>query len=451
MDAWVGYAIALLLVAFYIGVVVALYRRGLIGPDKSFTLFAGFILMIKTQRGKGLLDRLGRHRRFFSAVGDAGIILAAAAMVTILAVLVLDATVALRTPASAAPTPQEALGLPGINPFIPIGYGLLALVIGVVLHELMHGVIARSQKIGVRSIGVLWLVVPIGAFVEQDDTEMNAAPRRQRARVASAGVLANLVLAVIFFLLLAGLVSTSVQARSNGVEIVQVVGGTPASALGLVPGDLITSVNGTATTTSTQLINALGATHANETIPIQYYAPSSSSLVTTTVTLESYEDYSHVPADATKGFLGVSPAFVTPAQLRTILVSPSSGPGGPLTGTIYWVVLPIAGLEPVAGATANEFTLSGPLAGLGSSGFWILANILYWLSWMNLLLGLSNALPLVPLDGGLIFRDFVASIGARVKKGWDGPTLDAFAGKMAVLSSVAVFLLLLWQFVAPHL
>jgi len=140
---------------------VALYRRGLIGPDKSFTLFAGFILMIKTQRGKGFLDRVGRFTRFWSWVGDAGVVLAAAAMVTIVAVLALDASVALREPASAAPTAQEALGIPGINPFIPIGYGLVALIIGVVLHEMMHGVIARSQKIGVKSIGILWLVIPV--------------------------------------------------------------------------------------------------------------------------------------------------------------------------------------------------------------------------------------------------------------------------------------------------
>ncbi|HKV90420.1 MAG TPA: site-2 protease family protein, partial [Thermoplasmata archaeon] len=95
--------------------------------------------------------------------------------------------------------------------------------------------------------------------------------------------------------------------------------------------------------------------------------------------------------------------------------------------------------------------ISGPLASLGTGGFWILANVLYWLSWMNLLLGLSNALPLFPLDGGLIFRDFVGALTARLKKEWDAPRLDAFAGRIAIASSIAVVLLLLWQFVAPRL
>lgn len=450
MNEWVGWAVGLGLVAAYAIFVVAMYRRGRIGPDKPLTLF-GPALMVKTQKGRGMLDRVGRFQRFWSVVGDAGLVLAALAMATILVVLVLDATVALRTPASAAPTPQEALGIPGINPFIPIGYGLIALVIGVVLHELMHGVIARSQKIGVKSIGILWLVIPVGAFVEQDDAEMNAAPRRKRGRVAAAGVLANLVLAVIFFLLVAAAVSTSVQPTADGVGLGAVVSGTPAASIGLHPGDVITSVNGTTTTTTVDLFNALALTHANQTVPISFYDPNVGGVVSRTVTLESLRDYTHVATDGSKGFLGVSPTFLTPTQLKSVLVNPGNGPGGPLAGVTYWVVLPIAGLSPVAGTTTTFYTISGPLAGLGVGGFWVLVNILYWLSWMNLLLGLSNALPLFPLDGGLLFRDFVASVTARLKKGWDAPRLDAFAGKVAVISSVAVVLLLLWQFVAPRL
>jgi len=450
VDAWVWWAIFVALVAGYTLAVVVLRRRKRIGPDRALSLY-GPALMIKTQRGKGFLDRVGRFERFWSVVGDAGIVLAAVAMVTIVAVLVLDATVALREPASAAPTPQEALGIPGINPFIPIGYGLVALILGVVLHELMHGVIARSQKIGVKSIGILWLVIPIGAFVEQDDAEMNAAPRRKRARVAAAGVFANLVLAVIFFTLLAALVSTSVQPAANGVELSQVVSGTPASALGLHPGDVIVSVNGTATTTATDLFNALAATHANQTVAIQYYDPNAGQTTVGSAKLEALSDYTHVASDRTKGFLGVSPSFLTPAQMKTVLANPTSAPGGPLVGATYWIVLPIAGLEPISGTTTGVFHISGPFAALGTGGFWILANILYWLSWMNLLLGMSNALPLFPLDGGLIFRDFVASGAARVKRGWDSARLDAFAGAAAIASSLAVVLLLLWQFVAPHL
>jgi membrane-associated protease RseP (regulator of RpoE activity) len=94
---------------------------------------------------------------------------------------------------------------------------------------------------------------------------------------------------------------------------------------------------------------------------------------------------------------------------------------------------------------------SGPLTGLGTDAFWVGANILYWLAWMNLLLGLSNALPLVPLDGGLLFRDFAASIAARWHRAWDAARLDAFGTRAVAYSSVIVLVLLVWQFVVPRL
>ena len=39
--------------------------------------------------------------------------------------------------------------------------------------------------------------------------------------------------------------------------------------------------------------------------------------------------------------------------------------------------------------------------------FWILMYIVYWTFWLNLVLGVSNALPAVPFDGGFLFRDGV--------------------------------------------
>ncbi|MGI0133239.1 MAG: site-2 protease family protein [Thermoplasmata archaeon] len=450
MDALTGWLIALLVTVGYAVAVVLLYRAGRIGPDRALSLF-GPALMIKTQRGRGMLERVGRFRRLWTVVGDLGILLAAVAMVGVVVVLLLDAAVAARIPASSAPSPQEALGIPGINPIIPVGYGLVALIVGVVLHELFHGVIARSQKIGVKSLGILWCVIPIGAFVEQDDAEMQAASRRKRDRVAAAGVLANFALTAVFFLLLAALLTSTVQPNATGVGISYVVPGTPAQNITLVPGDIVTSINGTSTTTNAELLNVLGSSRAGETMPITFYDVRSGATVATTVTLAPLSSYTGQSADASKGFLGVSPTFLPPAQLKSTLVYPLGSSNGPLVGSIDWLVLPLAGLEPVQGTSASFFHLTGPLAGADPGTFWIVVNLLYWLAWMNLLLGVSNALPLIPLDGGLLFRDFAASIAARVKRGWDEATLDRFGGRAAGVASVVVLVLLVWQFVAPHL
>jgi membrane-associated protease RseP (regulator of RpoE activity) len=444
VNPYLGYEIALGLVAAYFVVVYVLYRAGRLGPDRSLSLF-GPALMTKTRRGLSALDRWGRFRRFWSRVGDLGIVLAAIAMATIFALLILGAIASLRLSPSQAPPVSEALGLPGINPVIPLGYGIVALVVGIVLHEVMHGIIARSQKIGVKSLGILWFVVPVGAFVEQDDAEMLAAPRRQRDRVAAAGVLANFVLAVVFFAALSAMVASSVAPNASGVGVAYVQPNTPAANLTLVPGDIITAVNGTNTTTVSQFETALSHSSPGETVPFSYYSARLGRIVSATVVL------ARSPTVPGRGFLGVEVTALSPSELKQTLVWPFASDSGPLTGVVDWLVLPLAELEPVQGTTSTYFHVSGPLTGLGPDAFWVGANLLYWLAWMNLLLGLSNALPLFPLDGGLLFRDFAASFAARLKRGWSEVRLEQFAGRAVALSSVLVLVLLVWQFVVPRL
>ncbi|MCI4361466.1 MAG: site-2 protease family protein, partial [Thermoplasmata archaeon] len=275
LDPW---TIALVLVLLYAGVVFLLYRSGRLGGDHALSLF-GPALMIKTRRGRETLDRLGRFRRFWTIASDLGILLAALAMVTIVFILILDAILVSQVPASAAPSPQEALGIPGINPIIPIGYGLVALIVGVALDELAHG--------------ILWLVIPVGAFVEQDDEEMMKAPRRRRDRVAAAGVLANFGLALLFFVLLSGVLSAGVQPNANGVGIAAVVPLTPAANASLAPGDIITAINGTPTTTNTELLNLLADTTPNQTIALSYYSESQHASLVKQITLTSAETYTH--------------------------------------------------------------------------------------------------------------------------------------------------------------
>ena len=436
MDPYLGYEIALALIVLYGAIVYALHRAGRLGPDRSLSLF-GPALMTKTQRGRSLLDRWGRFSRFWSIVGDIGIALAAIAMAVIVVLLVIGAATSLRLTPQQAPSPQEALGLPGINPIIPLGYGLVALVIGIVLHELMHGIIARSQKIGVKSLGILWFVVPIGAFVEQDDTEMMAATRRRRDRVAAAGVLANFALALVFFLALSVLLAGSIAPNANGVGIALVESNSPAANATLAPGDIITAVNGTQTPTLALFESALAKTRPGESVAVTYYSASLGTTISTTLTLATN------PKNQSRGFLGVSVNTLTPAELKQVLVWPAGADAGPAAGTLDWLVLPLAGLEPVGGATLGYFHLTGVFAGADPGTFWLGANVLYWLAWMNLLLGLSNALPLFPLDGGLLFRDFAASFAARVRRGWTAARLDEFGGRAAAVSSVLVLVLLL--------
>jgi membrane-associated protease RseP (regulator of RpoE activity) len=444
VDPYLGYEIALAAVVVYGLVVYLLWRNGRIGADRSISLL-GPALMLKTGRGRAALDRWGRFVRFWTWVSDIGVALAALAMVAIVGLLVVGAIVSTHLTAAQAPSVSEAIGLPGINPIIPVGYGILALVVGIVLHELSHGVVARSQKIGVKSLGILWFVVPVGAFVEQDDADMNAASRRRRDRVAAAGVLANFVLAVVFFAALSGLVASSVTPNADGVGVAYVQANTPASHAGLGSGDIITQLNGTSTNTVPAFESAIARTVPNTTYSLVYYSAALGRLVPTSVNL-TWNTNNH-----SRGFLGVAVYGLTPGQLRQTLVWPFGSSSGPWVGAVDWLILPLATIEPIGSPTSEFFHFTGPLSGSSPDAFWIGANVLYWLAWMNLLLGLSNALPLVPLDGGLLFRDFTASIASRLRAGWTNAHLDEFGARAAVVSSFLILVLLAWQFVVPRL
>src|SRR3972149_7648072 len=73
---------------------------------------SGPILLLKTVRGREVLDRVAQRRRFWRVYGDLSIFFVFAAMVGITALLVWEATLVAGIPASRAPSPDPLLGPP---------------------------------------------------------------------------------------------------------------------------------------------------------------------------------------------------------------------------------------------------------------------------------------------------------------------------------------------------
>src|SRR5437763_16411113 len=221
-------------------VLYALQRRGLLEPRglQPSPPPAGPFLMWKTVRGRQWIDRLARPARFWRFFGDLAIVLGGITMVGTTLLLLLEST---RVPSSAVrgnpPSPELLLGLPGINPIIPLGYGIFGLAVAIILHEFSHGILARVAKIKIRSLGLIFLIFPIGAFVEPEEEELRALPRRDRARLFAAGPAMNIVLAVLFAVIFSSVMATSVQPVHDGVGIVAFPQNTPspAQAAGMQP------------------------------------------------------------------------------------------------------------------------------------------------------------------------------------------------------------------------
>ena len=96
--------------------------------------------------------------------------------------------------------PRANLLIPILNPFFPVTYGLIALIITLVVHEAGHGIVARVHKIKVESTGILlFLGIPVGAFVNIEQELLAKASLKQKSGILTAGALNNMILASHFF------------------------------------------------------------------------------------------------------------------------------------------------------------------------------------------------------------------------------------------------------------
>ena len=52
---------------------------------------------------------------------------------------------------------------------------------------------------------------------------------------------------------------------------------------------------------------------------------------------------------------------------------------------------------------------------VGLSGLLFLVNLLFWLIWVNILLGFTNLFPMIPFDGGHLFKDIVHGVMSGIR------------------------------------
>ncbi|OYT45611.1 hypothetical protein B6U84_01990 [Candidatus Bathyarchaeota archaeon ex4484_40] len=130
--------------------------------------------------------------------------------------------------------------------FEHLPYMLLALAAVLITHEGMHGLVARLEKIKLKSTGVFLAFIFPGGFVEPDEEEFKKAPPRAKARVAAAGSFANVVVGVLVILLMMGVF----MPVESGVIVLEAEEGSSFKA-----GETIFSVNGVAVNRYTLMEN----------------------------------------------------------------------------------------------------------------------------------------------------------------------------------------------------
>ncbi|MCL5802479.1 MAG: site-2 protease family protein [Thermoplasmataceae archaeon] len=489
-----------------------------IRKSKHFS-FMGPAIMVKAVKNRKIMDKVSS--RFpgiaFSRISVVLVIISSVVAMVFLAYGSYLATVVRNV---SPPSLLLYLVLPGINPAIPIVFGTVSLIAAVVIHEFFHGIVAKKHNITVKSVGALFFIVPIGAFVEPDEKEVTDADPVIRRRIFASGPGINIVIAIFALLILlfvlapvatpihSGLYVESVQANSSyssipdqseitsignysgtqlysimenstlipgsitdvtvfnghtyaqqkvpaGLVVAGTIRGFPAYG-NITPGSILYKLNGEYVYNSTQLSNILNNIRPDTSIKVitlNYNSNLSSPVEKnfTLITGSKYSYYSQYDPTANsysyknQSFIGVEISYLgislIPINDIRSEVLGTSMLTSPWYGTLGTIALPFSGLSPIPGKLASLFsTPFNPFI------FWGLFNMLFWLFWMDFLLGLTNALPFFILDGGQFFKDTLKITSRRrifAKLGEEKTIAN-----IALLMNFIVFFLIIWEIVA---
>jgi len=247
--------------------------------------------------------------------------------------------------------------------FIPAEYWVIGIAILMFVHEMSHGIIARTEGFEINSVG--WVVLGIipGAFVEPKGEKMLPGPDgeiehdsttgmweqgnwKSRIKVLAGGSFANYITAGIFLLISTAIVGA--VATGSGV-IYNAQEGYPAAQAGMTNGTLY-SVDGIEIENLNDLQQASSQLEINETVDVNT-SEGEFTLVTT-----------QHPNNQGDGYIGVQVG-----QTQVIKEQYEEYRGG-----LIW------------------FT-----------------TMLSTIALLNFLIGVFNMLPIKPLDGGLIVETLI--------------------------------------------
>jgi membrane-associated protease RseP (regulator of RpoE activity) len=352
---------------YFVSVVMFFALLGIIiYRDRKNVEFHTVVIMRRTERFRGFIEWVANlSPRFWRAASTLGIglaVLLGSYMIYILLVTTRSIILGLiKQPALMLVLPSpSATGAMGPGYFL-IPFWFWIIMIGAILvpHEMMHGVVARAEKIRLRSVGLLLLVIFPGAFVEPDEKQLQKARLLTRLRVFAAGSFANFSLAA----LIVGLLAFAVWPAFSGTGLVldNVTAGSPAALAGMHSDQLLTSVNGV-TITSTYWEYAAGRGYlADEVGALQ---------------------------------VGQNLTFVADGTDYVVQAANNTETGAPYVGINYFPEMNFVSYKT----------------------FIMVVSLLSMIAQFSLAVGMVNILPIYPLDGGLMFEAVLKRYVKKVRR-----------------------------------
>ncbi len=369
------YAIAFLI----IWVVAILFK------DRLKIDIEGPVMMRRTQRLRDFIDSIAmKSPRSWRLIMNIGIPVSFFFMAVIVWIIISSLPTALTNPQLAIILP--GVDIPGSPILIPLGYGIIALISVLVVHEFGHGIISRVEGVKIDSIGVLLLAVLPGAFVEPNKEDIQKSEKIQKLRIYAAGSIFNLILGAISLLIVMfiglliissltiGIPGISVPGtdiktqpvgftingpifstfHNNGVEISSVVPNSPADGI-LPQGTIVQSINGVDVSNFNNYVTVLNLTKIGENVSFQ--------TTTGNYTVKAGTN----PNNSSKGYIGIR------SQEHIIV---NSNVAKTVGTQIPWFIYSIQ-------------------------------QLFVWMFLLNFSVGIFNLLPMKPLDGGLLLEELL--------------------------------------------
>jgi membrane-associated protease RseP (regulator of RpoE activity) len=263
--------------------------------------------------------------------------------------------------------PQQAYSIQPIIPVPGLGvswetfpYIVIALSVVLATHELAHAVASVAEGVRLKSTGVLVVIIGLfGGFAEPDENELEKSSVATQLRVYAAGASSNVILGVFVVLLLGNFsatISPGYDTVNSGVLVGSLIPDYPAQAAGIIPGDVVVSINGTAITKIDDLQNFMRQIQPGGVVEVE--TTRASFLIKTKPDSED-------PNRALLGIGGLSDYITYPPRF--------------------------AYLDPMI-----------PI---------YLQRLEFWLTIILISVGLINMLPIYPLDGGRFLETLLKAVG----------------------------------------
>ena len=319
-----------------------------------------FLLIWKTKKPLNLIDKMCRRKRLWEYAGWISVGLGCGGLIFGLFYLTLNLV---RLASGSRGAARLYPIIPGLTLSLDmLVYFILAVTLGVIVHELFHGIYLRLRNIEIKSVGIAVILFFFAAFVEPDEEQLKKARIRDKLKIFSSGTFANLLLGALFLLLLFAMFNL----KPNGVIISKTIPGYPAYNL-IEPYSVITEMNNTVIKTRIDFFNYMSHVKPGDIVFIKLITPHNRIKIVKLRLAAS-------PYNSSRGFMGVM-------------------------------------IPPV-----DYYPMRIPIPNIRFSTY--LFQFFIWSIMVNLSLFLLNLLPIIPLDGGQMLASILELVRSeKLKKG----------------------------------